>query len=236
MAWHYNDIHFISVAQVSHIIFFWARFKWLCRQLPRFYHKSGRHHSFADVFALSVSKVKQVEGAVHRLNIEPDTKFSTKVHQKPLMPPQCRYLHEKLQAMLDTGIIEPCEPGQVKCVSPTTLAQKTHEGAGLTLDELQHRINEECMHNGLEPQFDLPPRTKTQAEANSAKDKDKEPKWRICQKFSQINKVMQVAPMPQGDIRESNNDLVATDGYPYSISQGDSTQCLWTQNHDPIPH
>ncbi|KIJ95555.1 hypothetical protein K443DRAFT_52993, partial [Laccaria amethystina LaAM-08-1] len=81
---------------------------------------------FADVFALSVSEVTQVEGAVHRLNIDPNAKFSTKVHQKPLTPPQRKYLHEKLQAMLDADIIEPCEPGQVKCVSPTTLVQKTH--------------------------------------------------------------------------------------------------------------
>ncbi|KIK04873.1 hypothetical protein K443DRAFT_92217, partial [Laccaria amethystina LaAM-08-1] len=81
---------------------------------------------FADVFALSVSEVKQVDGAVHRLNIDPNTKFSTKVHQKPLTPPQRRYLYEKLQTMLDADVIEPCEPGQVKCVSPTTLAQKTH--------------------------------------------------------------------------------------------------------------
>ncbi|KIJ91496.1 hypothetical protein K443DRAFT_654402 [Laccaria amethystina LaAM-08-1] len=101
---------------------------------------------FADIFALSVSEVKQVEGAVHRLNIDPNAKFSTKVHQKPLTPPQRRYLYEKLQAMLDADVIEPCEPGQVKCVSPTTLAQKTHEGAGLTLDELQHRVNDECVH------------------------------------------------------------------------------------------
>ncbi|KIJ89815.1 hypothetical protein K443DRAFT_117488, partial [Laccaria amethystina LaAM-08-1] len=81
---------------------------------------------FADVFALSVSEVTPVEGAIHRLNIDPDAKFSTKVHQKPLTPPQRQYLYEKLQAMLDADIIEPCEPGQVKCVSPTTLAQKTH--------------------------------------------------------------------------------------------------------------
>ena len=41
---------------------------------------------FADVFALSVSEVTMVEGAVHKLNIEPSTKFSMKVHQKPLTP------------------------------------------------------------------------------------------------------------------------------------------------------
>ena len=49
---------------------------------------------FADTFALSVSEIKQVDGAIHWLNIEPDAKFSTKVHQKPLTPPQCWYLHE----------------------------------------------------------------------------------------------------------------------------------------------
>ena len=153
---------------------------------------------FADVFALSVSEVKQVEGAVHQLNINPDAKFSTKVHQKPLTPPQCRYLHEKLQAMLDANIIEPCELGQVKCVSPTILAQKTHEGAGLMLDELQHWVNDECIHNGLQPHFPLLPRPPPAVDEMEVK-KD-EPKWRICQNFSQINKVMQVVPMPQGDI------------------------------------
>lgn len=130
---------------------------------------------FADVFALSVSKVTQVEGTVHWLNIDPNAKFSTKVHQKPLTPPQQRYLHEKLQAMLDADIIEPCEPRQVKCVSPTTLAQTTHEGAGLMLDELQHRVNDECVQNGLEPHFALPPRSEPVVDETG--DKNDEPKW-----------------------------------------------------------
>ena len=162
---------------------------------------------FVDVFALSVSEVTTVDGAVHKLNIEPNTKFSTKVHQKPLTPPQRKYLHEKLQAMLDADIIEPCEPGQVKCVSPTTLAQKTHEGAGLTLEELQHRVNEECVNNGLEPHFPLPPRQPTQNAEDDAGANADNPKWRICQNFSQINKVTQVAPMPQGDIRSKQQRL-----------------------------
>jgi transposase InsO family protein len=160
---------------------------------------------FADVFALSVSEVTPVEGAIHRLNIDPDAKFSTKVHQKPLTPPQRQYLYEKLQAMLDADIIEPCEPGQVKCVSPTTLAQKTHQGTGLTLDELQHRVNDECVRNGMEPHFPLPPRP--EMTTSDTEDKNSDPKWRICQNFSQINKVTQVAPMPQGDIRAKQQRL-----------------------------
>jgi len=43
---------------------------------------------FTDVFTLSVSEVTPVEGTVHWLNIEPDTKFLTKIHQEPLTPPQ----------------------------------------------------------------------------------------------------------------------------------------------------
>ena len=162
---------------------------------------------FADAFALSVSEVKHVDGAIHWLNIEPNAKFSTKVHQKPLTPPQRRYLHEKLQAMLDADVIEPCEPGQVKCVSPTTLAQKMHEGVGLTLEELQHRVNDKCINNGLEPHFALPPRPTAQTTDDDPKDKAEDPKWRICQNFSQINKVTQVAPMPQGDIRSKQQRL-----------------------------
>lgn len=92
---------------------------------------------WADVFALSVSEVKP-EGAIHRLDISEDASFSCKVNQKPLTPPQRKYLHTSIDTMLAADIIEPCEPGKVKCVSPTTLAQKTHQGAGLTLEELQH--------------------------------------------------------------------------------------------------
>ncbi|KAG6912519.1 hypothetical protein DXG01_014037, partial [Tephrocybe rancida] len=97
---------------------------------------------YADVFALSVSEVKPVKGAVHKLHIKPDAKFSTKIHQKPLTPPQKKYLHTSIDDMIAAGIIEQCDPSQVKCVSPTTLAQKAHQGKGLALEELQHRVND----------------------------------------------------------------------------------------------
>lgn len=153
---------------------------------------------FADIFALSVHEVLPVNDAIHRLNISPDATFSKKVHQKPLTPPQRQYLYESIDVMLEAGIIEPCTPENVKCVSPTTLAQKAHQGKGLTLEELQHRVNDECIAHGMEPRFDLPPRTAPTPDDRENTDK---PKWRICQNFSQINKVTQVAPMPQGDIQ-----------------------------------
>jgi len=102
-------------------------------------------NSFADIFALSMHEVGHVEEAIHHLEIDPDAVFSKKVHQKPLTPPQRRYLYTSIDTMLSAGIIEPCTPEEVKCVSPTTLAQKAHQGKGLSLPELQHRINDECV-------------------------------------------------------------------------------------------
>ncbi|KAG5633621.1 hypothetical protein H0H81_006479, partial [Sphagnurus paluster] len=161
---------------------------------------------YADIFALSVSEVTTVEGAVHKLHIDKDAKFSTKVYQKPTTPPQKKYLHESIDAMLSAGIIEQCNPSEVKCVSPTTLAQKAHQGLGLSLEELQYRVNEECVLHGIEPYFSsLPPRSTEPQNNEDATPAD--PKWRICQNFAQINKVTQIAPMPQGDIRAKQQRL-----------------------------
>lgn len=77
--------------------------------------------SFADCFALSVSEVNAVDGAVHTLNVEKDAKFSRKVHQRALTPPQRQYLHAKIDELVAAGVIEQCDPSEVKCVSPITL-------------------------------------------------------------------------------------------------------------------
>jgi hypothetical protein len=158
---------------------------------------------FADIFALSVSEVKTVDNAIHHLDIPPDANFSLKVNQKPLTPPQRKYLYDSIDTMLEAGIIEACKPEDVKCISPTTLAQKTHQGKGLDLGELQHRVNDECISHGMESRFDLPPRTSPTPDDTTQED----PKWRICQNFSQINKITKVAPMPQGDIRAKQQRL-----------------------------
>jgi Reverse transcriptase (RNA-dependent DNA polymerase) len=158
---------------------------------------------FADIFALSVSEVKTVENAIHHLDIPTEATFSLKVHQKPLTPPQRRYLYDSIDTMLEAGVIEACKPEDVKCISPTTLAQKTHEGKGLPLEELQHRVNDQCIAKGMGARFDLPPRTMPTPDDTNKDD----PKWRICQNFSQINKITKVAPMPQGDIRAKQQRL-----------------------------
>ncbi|KAF9062327.1 hypothetical protein BDP27DRAFT_1147202, partial [Rhodocollybia butyracea] len=76
---------------------------------------------YMDCFALSVSRVHPVPGAVHRLDIPEGAEFSKKVRQKSLTPPQREYLHGKIDELLDTGVIKWCKPDEVKCVSPLTL-------------------------------------------------------------------------------------------------------------------
>jgi len=50
--------------------------------------------------------------------------------------------------MLAAGIIEKTPPGKVKCCINTVLAQKAHEHGGLTLKELQYKVNEQCAQQG----------------------------------------------------------------------------------------
>jgi hypothetical protein len=141
---------------------------------------------------------------VHRLNIPDNTKFSTKVHQRPLTPPQRQYLNKKIDEMLEAGVIEHVEPSRVKCVSPTVLAQKAHEGGGLTLEELQQRIDAECIKTGLEPYFNIP---QNENAPSAPEPSPKEQKWWICQNFGEINRITEIAAMPQGDIRLKQQKL-----------------------------
>ena len=71
---------------------------------------------FADIFTLSVSEVKTVNNAIHRLDIPPDTSFPLKVNQKLLTPPQCRYLYDSIDTMLEASIFKACKLEDVKCI------------------------------------------------------------------------------------------------------------------------
>ena len=90
-----------------------------------------------------------------------------------------------------------------KCVSVTTLTQKAHQGKGLSLEELQHRVNNECVIHRIEPKFGLSPRTAPTPNNSMPED----PKWRICQNFTQVNKVTKVTPTLQGNIRAKQQQL-----------------------------
>jgi hypothetical protein len=151
---------------------------------------------FADCFALSMKEVMPIPGAEHTMNIPAKTTFSTKIHQRPTTPAQKRWYNDVINEMLAAGIIEGMDPKDVKCVSPTTLAQKA-------ILELQHQINDQCVAAGLPPSFDLPERPPLMPEV----DDPKNPSWRVCHDYRELNAKTKVAPMPQGDIQRKQGLL-----------------------------
>ena len=153
---------------------------------------------FADCFALAMSEVNAVPGVSHQLKIPEGMTFRTKIGQRSMTPPQRKFLNKKVDEMLAAGIVAPIHPRDVHNVAPTVLAQKVHEGNGIPLDELKHRINDECVSHGMQSAFDMPPRPEPR---EASVDATAPQKWRICQDFNNLNKVTQIAPMPQGDIR-----------------------------------
>jgi len=56
---------------------------------------------YTDCFTLSMSEVHLVPGAVHKIDIPKDKVFNTKVHQRPLTPPQRTYYDGVLDHMLE---------------------------------------------------------------------------------------------------------------------------------------
>lgn len=112
---------------------------------------------YADCFALSISEVNAVPGAVHKLNIPEGTSFKTKIPQRPMNQVQHEFMNAKVNEMLAAGIMRPIHPRDLRCVAPTVLTNKTHKGGGLSINELKHKVNNQCIAHGLLTVFDLPP-------------------------------------------------------------------------------
>jgi len=156
--------------------------------------------NYADIFACTLGEVLPVLGATHRLNIPEGTTFNLRAHQRPLMPLQTEFLHEKINEMLKAGIIEHTPPEAVKCCANTVLAKGAHEQEGMTLEELQRAVNKQCLQDGQPPAFILPEH-EVPEEPKKTESAPKPQKWRICQNFNEVNRVTTITPMPQGDIR-----------------------------------
>ena len=158
---------------------------------------------YADCFALAIKEVNPIPNAVHKLNIPEGATFRTKIPPRSYNPDQRAFMEAKIDEMLEARVIRPIHPRDVRFVAQTVFAQKTHDGQGLPLDELKDKVNDQCIQHGIPNEFDLPPRPEppdvtTSENVESAK---KPTKWRMCQDFNGINKVTEVAPIPQGDIR-----------------------------------
>ncbi|VDC07025.1 unnamed protein product [Peniophora sp. CBMAI 1063] len=162
----------------------------------------------ADCFALNVTEVLPAKDAVHRLHIPEGTTFSTKVRQQSMNPPKRQYMAKTIDDLLAADVIERVDPSQVKCVSPVTLAQKAHDGVGLSIEELQDLVNEQCVANGMEPYFDERGAVEfREARRSNTTTPSGERKWRMCINYDELNKATQVPPMPQGDIRAKQQRL-----------------------------
>jgi len=152
---------------------------------------------FADCFTLSLTEVNLIPGAVHKLNIPENTAFRTKVPQRSFNRDQRSFMAAKVQEMLKAGVVCPMHPSEVRCVAPSILAHKTHGNTSLSSDELKHKVNDKCVKHGLPTAFDLPP---CPPPTDDTPITMQPKKWRLCQDFGEINKVMAIAPVPQGDV------------------------------------
>ena len=112
---------------------------------------------FTDCFALSIKEISTIPGAVHKLNILEGVTFRTKIPLRSYNPDQRVFMEVKIDEMLEAGVICKIHPRDVRFVAQTVLVQKTHEGEGLTLDELKHHVNSQCVEHGLPSKFEMPP-------------------------------------------------------------------------------
>jgi hypothetical protein len=158
---------------------------------------------YADCFALAIKEVIAILGAVHRLDIPEGATFRTKILPCSYNPDQRAFMESKVNEMLEAEIIRLIHPRDVRFIAQTVLAQKTHDGQGLPLNELKHRINDQCSKYGLPSEFDMPPRPEPSNETTNKGNGDKKQptKWHLCQDFNGVNKITEVAPIPQSDIR-----------------------------------
>lgn len=161
----------------------------------------------ADTFAQSIMEVTPVKGAVHTLDIPPGKTFGKKINQRPLRAPERAYYYPRIDEMEKAKVIRKIRPEDVKCCSPTTLAQKAHDNQGITLLEMKHRLNDQCEAAGFPNKFPALPEREPQVEVGFAETEHRNLKYRVCQNYKELNSVTQVAPMPQGDIRMKQHAL-----------------------------
>jgi len=141
---------------------------------------------FADCFALSVSEVKAVKNGEHKLDIKPGTTFSTKVANRPFSPLQKAYFNKVLDELLLVGVIHPIAAVDVKCCSSVTITKKAHSGGGLTMNELIHHLEDQCIAAGRKPADNLPPWE--ELSTPPTKSKTTELKFRFCMNYRELNK------------------------------------------------
>ena len=109
--------------------------------------------------------------------------------------------------MLEANLIEHADIPRIKHVVPTVLTQKVHNAnGGMTLADLQHELNWQYEDAKLPLPFESQ-HTRTKPCRIPTQTPKEPPKWRVTQNFAELNKVTQIPPMFQGDIRAKQQRL-----------------------------
>ncbi|KAF8198749.1 hypothetical protein K438DRAFT_1966711 [Mycena galopus ATCC 62051] len=157
---------------------------------------------YVDIFVLSVGEVGVVDGAEYTPRIPNEATFSMRaVPQRSRTAPQTADVFRQVNEMVAAGVLRHIDSCDIKCVNPITLAEKD-QAVGLSHNELLWTVEDECVHNGMEPRTDLPLR-----EPLSEERPTPTPSWRICGNFGELNQLIKVVPLPQGDIRDKQRRL-----------------------------
>ncbi|CAK5273604.1 unnamed protein product [Mycena citricolor] len=122
-----------------------------------------------------------------------------------MTPPQEAYLQKQTRMLVDAGVLRPIHPRDVKCVSPIKLAQKEHENEGLSHEELKQELNEACERAGMPRPYEMEHKVRTKGAKGGSSQQEQ--KWRICQNFHELKKLLKVVPVPQGNIRDKQRRL-----------------------------
>ena len=149
---------------------------------------------YAVVFALSLSKVLYVDWYKHKINIDPEQIFPTRIKQRPITEGQKEWFHNILDDMEKSYVIQNVPGDFIKNLSSTNLAPKDAGKMGLTRTEVLRQVNLECKKNGLPPFWEqIPDNEETNQGATLEAAEDDKPstpktKWRVCHAFNALNK------------------------------------------------
>ncbi|QRV96864.1 Retrovirus-related Pol polyprotein from transposon [Ceratobasidium sp. AG-Ba] len=108
---------------------------------------------FADVFALSLSKVLLVSITEMKLEIPAGTTFPKRVSQRKLSEPQRQALYAMLDKLEDAKIVERVTQDQVAAVSPINMVPKLGGAKRPDIRTLQRMANSECRKYGFKVEY-----------------------------------------------------------------------------------
>ena len=87
---------------------------------------------YANVFALSLSEVLYIDWYKHKLNIDPNLMFPTRINQRPITEGQKEWFNNILDNMEKSFVIQKVPGDFIKSLSSTNLAPKEAGKTGIT--------------------------------------------------------------------------------------------------------